>query len=62
VRHEIRIGLVSVSPLARNWYSYAPFIAVSKAACGLCFDQLSGYVELPRLMRKYDVIHKTGST
>ena len=53
---------VSVSPLARNGYSYAPFIAKSKAACGLCFDQLGGHVELPWLVRKYDVIHKNGST
>ena len=49
---------VSVSPLARNGYSYAPFIVKSKAACGLCFDQLGGHVELPWLMRNYDVIHK----
>jgi len=51
---------VSVSPLARNEYTYAPFIAKSKAACGLCFHHLGGHVELLRLMRKYDVIHKTG--
>ena len=53
---------VSVSPFARNGYSYAPFVAKSKAARGLCFDQLGGHVELPRLMRKHDVIHKTEST
>jgi len=51
-----------VSPLARNGYSYAPFIANSKAAFMLCFRQLGGHVELPWRMRKYDVIHKTGST
>jgi len=51
-----------VSPLARNGYSYAPIKAKSKAACGLCFDQLGGHVELPWLMRKYDVIYKIGST
>ena len=51
-----------MSPLACNGYSYAPFIAKSKAACELCFRQLDGHVELPWLMRKYDVIHKTGST
>ena len=45
--------------MARNGYSYAPFIAKSKAPCGLRFDQLGGHVELPWLMRKYDVIHKT---
>jgi len=45
-----------MSQMARNGHSYAPFIAKSKAACGLC-----GHVELPWLMRKYDVIHKTGS-
>jgi len=49
--------------LARNGYSYAPFIAKSKAACGqVVIDQLGGHVELPWLMRKYGVIHKTGST
>jgi len=53
---------VSVSPFARNGYSCAPFVAKSKAARGLCFDQLGGHVELPWLMRKHDVIHKTGST
>jgi len=53
---------VSVSPLARNGYSYAPFTAKSKAACGLCFHQLGGNLELPWLMRKHDVIHETGST
>ena len=47
-----------MGPLALNGYSYALFIAKSKAACGLCFDQLGGHVELPWLMRKYDVIHK----
>ena len=51
-----------MSQMARNGYSFAPFIAKSKAACGLCFHQLGGHVELPWLMRKYDVIHKTGST
>ena len=45
--------------MARNGYSYAPFIAKSTAACKLRFDQLGGHVELPWLMRKYDVIHKT---
>ena len=49
---------VSVSPLAHNGYSYTPFIAKSKAACGLCFHQLGDHVELPWLMCKYDVIHK----
>ena len=53
---------VSVSPLARNWYSYASFIAKSKAAYWLCFHQLGGHVEPPWLMCKYDVIHKSGST
>ena len=53
---------MTVSPLARNGYSYAPSIAKSKAACGLCLDQLGGHVELPWLIRMYDVIHKTGST
>jgi len=52
---------VSVSPLARNGYSCALFIAKSKAECGLCFDQLGGHVELPSLMRKHDVMYKTGS-
>ena len=37
---------VSVILLARNGYSYAPFIAKPKAACGLCFDQLGGHVQL----------------
>ena len=37
-------------------------ITKSKAACGLCFHQLGGHVELPWLMRKYDVIHEAGST
>jgi len=53
---------VNVSALARNGYSYAPIKAKSKAACGLCFAQLGGHVELPWLMRKYDVTHKTGNT
>jgi len=47
-----------VSQLARNVYSYAPFIAKSKTACGLCFGQLGGHVELPQLMGKFDVIYK----
>ena len=51
-----------VSPLAHNWYTYVPFIAKPKAACELCFNQLVGHVELPWLIRKYDVIHNTGST
>jgi len=34
------------------------FTAKSKAACGLCFDQLGGHVELPWLMHMYDVIHE----
>ena len=51
-------GLVGQNRSARK----APFIATSKAAYGLCLDQLGGHVELPWLMRKYDVIHKTGST
>ena len=38
---------MSVSPLAHNGYSYVPFIAKSKAACGLCFHQLGGHIELP---------------
>ena len=33
-------------------------IVKSKAAYWLCFDQLGGHVELPWLMRMYDVIHK----
>jgi len=41
---------VSPTPLARNAYSYAPFIAKSKAACGLCFHQLGRHVELPWLI------------
>ena len=49
-----------MSPLAHHGYSYAPFIAKSKAACGLCFYQPGGHVELPWLMRMYDVVHKTG--
>ena len=49
---------VSVSPLAPNGYSYVPFIAMAKAAYGLCIHQLGGHVELPWLMRKHDVIHK----
>ena len=53
---------VSVSPLSRSGYSCSPFIAKSKAACGLCFRQLDGNVELPWLMRKYAVIRKTRST
>jgi len=48
-----------VSQLARNQYSYAPFIAKFKTACGLCFDQLGGHVELTWFTRKYDVIQKT---
>ena len=56
------VDRVSVSPLERNGYSYAPFIANSKAACGLCFDQLNGHVELPWLVSKYAVIHETGRT
>ena len=52
-----------VSPLDRNGYSYAPFIiAKSKVACGLCFHQLGGHVDLPWLICKYDVIRKTGSS
>ena len=47
-----------MSPLARSGYPYAPFIAKPKAACGLCFHQLGGHVELPSLMRNDDVIHK----
>ena len=45
-------------------FLYAPFrpTAKFKAACGLCFNQLDGHVELPWLVRKYDVIHKNGST
>ena len=43
-------------------YFYTPFTAKSKAACRLCFHQLGGHVELTGLMRKYDVIHKAGST
>ena len=35
-----------MSPLSRNEYSYAQFVAKSKAACKLCFDQLGGHVEL----------------
>ena len=45
---------VSVSPLAYNAYSYAPFIAKSKAACGLCFNQLGGHIEPPWLVCKYE--------
>ena len=60
--HRGLVGAVSVSPLACNGYSYAPFIAKSKAACGLCFDQLGGHVELLWLTRMHDVIHITGST
>jgi len=52
-RGDRKVGPLNVSPLARNGYSYAPFIAKSKAACGLCFHQL------PWLIRKYDVIHKS---
>ena len=51
-----------MSQLARNQYSYAPFIAKFKTACGLCFDQLGGHVELTWFTRKYDVIQKNGST
>ena len=61
-RSTRKVGPISVSQLACNEYSYMPFIAKSKAACGLCFHQLGGHVELPWLMCKYDVIHKTGST
>jgi len=47
----------SVSTLPRNGYSYTPFIAKSKSACGLCFHQLGGHVELPSMTssinRKY---------
>jgi len=37
-------------------FLYAPFrpTAKFKAACGLCFNQLDGHVELPWLVRKYD--------
>ena len=50
---------VSVSPQARNRYSYVPFIAKSNAACWLWLDQLGCHTELPWLMC---IIHKTGST
>ena len=43
-----------MSPLAYNAYSYAPFIAKSKAACGLCFNQLGGHIEPPWLVCKYE--------
>ena len=52
-------GLVGPDRGARK---VGPFIAKPKAACGLCFHQLGGHVELPWLMRTYDVIHNTGST
>ena len=61
-RPRRRLNSRPVSPLACNGYSYSPFIAKPKAARGLCFRQLGGHFELPRLMRKYDVIRKTGST
>ena len=61
-RPRRRLNSRPVSPLACNGYSYSPFIAKPKAARGLCFRQLGGHVELPRLMRKYDVIRTTGST
>ena len=57
-----KVGPISVSPLACHEYSYMPFTAKSKAARWLCIHQLGGHTELPRLMCKYDIIHKTGST
>ena len=46
----------------RGMYSYVASIAKPKAAWGLCFHQLGDHAELLWLMRKYDLIHKTGST